>query len=144
VDPAARRHRKSVGRAGRNHDRRRGSREAAGDPGISVHALRRAGDPGAAVPAGRPAAAAGAALFSGMAAMTAALLEVRGLTKKFGGVTALDGIELAVGRGEILRLIRPTGSGTTTLFNVITRISGPAAGSLRFDGDQISRASPRR
>jgi branched-chain amino acid transport system ATP-binding protein len=77
--------------------------------------------------------------------MTArALLEVRGLTKRFGGVTALDGIDLAVERGEILGLIGPNGSGKTTLFNVITGIYGPDAGSIRFEGMEISRASPQR
>jgi branched-chain amino acid transport system ATP-binding protein len=77
--------------------------------------------------------------------MTArALLEVRGLTKRFGGVTALDGIDLAVERGEILGLIGPNGSGKTTLFNVITGIYGPDAGSIRLEGVEISRASPRR
>jgi branched-chain amino acid transport system ATP-binding protein len=76
--------------------------------------------------------------------MTPALLEVRGLTKRFGGVTALDGIELAVERGEILGLIGPNGSGKTTLFNVVTGIYGADAGSIRFEGMEISRASPQR
>jgi len=66
--------------------------------------------------------------------MNAALLEVRGLTKKFGGVTALDGIDLAVDRGEILGLIGPNGSGKTTLFNVVTGIYGADAGVIRFEG----------
>jgi branched-chain amino acid transport system ATP-binding protein len=72
-----------------------------------------------------------------------ALLEVRGLTKKFGGVTALDGIDLAVDRGEILGLIGPNGSGKTTLFNVVTGIYGADAGVIRFEGAEISRASPQ-
>jgi branched-chain amino acid transport system ATP-binding protein len=76
--------------------------------------------------------------------MTTALLEVRGLTKKFGGVTALDGIELAVEPGEILGLIGPNGSGKTTLFNVITGIYGAETGSIRFEGAEISRASPQK
>ena len=75
--------------------------------------------------------------------MNAALLEVRGLTKKFGGVTALDGIDLAVDRGEILGLIGPNGSGKTTLFNVVTAIYGADAGVIRFEGAEISRASPQ-
>jgi branched-chain amino acid transport system ATP-binding protein len=73
-----------------------------------------------------------------------ALLEVRGLTKKFGGVTALDGIDLAVDRGEILGLIGPNGSGKTTLFNVVTGIYGADAGVIRFEGTEISRASPQK
>jgi branched-chain amino acid transport system ATP-binding protein len=79
-----------------------------------------------------------------VAAMNAALLEVRGLTKKFGGVTALDGIDLAVDRGEILGLIGPNGSGKTTLFNVVTGIYGADAGVIRFEGAEISRASPQK
>jgi len=49
-----------------------------------------------------------------------ALLEVRELTKKFGGVTALDGIDLSVERGEILGLIGPNGAGKTTIFDIIS------------------------
>ena len=76
--------------------------------------------------------------------MNAALLEVRGLTKKFGGVTALDGVDLAVEGGEILGLIGPNGSGKTTLFNVVTGIYGADAGSIRFEGAEIGRASPQK
>jgi branched-chain amino acid transport system ATP-binding protein len=76
--------------------------------------------------------------------MTAALLEVRGLTKKFGGVTALDGIDLSVDRGEILGLIGPNGSGKTTFFNIVTGLYGADAGSIRFAGAEIGRASPQR
>ena len=76
--------------------------------------------------------------------MNAALLEVRGLTKKFGGVTALDGIDLAVERGEILGLIGPNGSGKTTLFNVVTGIYGADAGAIRFEGAEIGSASPQK
>ena len=76
--------------------------------------------------------------------MNAALLEVRGLTKKFGGVTALDEIDLAVERGEILGLIGPNGSGKTTLFNVVTGIYGADAGAIRFEGAEIGSASPQK
>ena len=48
------------------------------------------------------------------------LLETRGLVKRFGGVVALDGLDVAVAEKEILGLIGPNGSGKTTLFNVIT------------------------
>jgi len=76
--------------------------------------------------------------------MNAALLEVRGLTKKFGGVTALDGVDLAIERGEILGLIGPNGSGKTTLFNVVTGIYGADAGAIRFEGAEIESASPQK
>ena len=72
-----------------------------------------------------------------------ALLEARGLEKHFGGVLALDRVDLAVGRGEILGLIGPNGSGKTTLFNVVTAIYGADAGAVLFDGADITRASPQ-
>src|SRR5205814_7477850 len=102
---------------------------------------------GAAVPAGRPAAAPGTPLFSGMAAMTSAtathLLEARGLTRKFGGVVALDRLDLAIERNEILGLIGPNGSGKTTFFNVATGIYGADAGHITLDGAEITGASSR-
>jgi branched-chain amino acid transport system ATP-binding protein len=71
------------------------------------------------------------------------LLEARGLTKHFGGVVALDHLDLAVARNEILGLIGPNGSGKTTFFNVATGIYGADAGSVTFDGAEITRASPQ-
>ena len=67
-----------------------------------------------------------------------ALLEARGLTKTFGGVVALDRLDLAVARNEILGLIGPNGSGKTTFFNVITGIYGADQGDVSFDGATIT------
>jgi len=76
--------------------------------------------------------------------MTAApLLETHGLTRKFGGVLALDRLDLAVAANEILGLIGPNGSGKTTFFNVVTGIYGADAGTITFDGNDIARASPQ-
>jgi branched-chain amino acid transport system ATP-binding protein/sulfate-transporting ATPase len=72
-----------------------------------------------------------------------ALLEARGLVRRFGGVVALDDLDVAVMRNEILGLIGPNGSGKTTFFNVITGIYGADAGSVTFDGADITRASSR-
>ena len=72
-----------------------------------------------------------------------ALLEVRGLSKHFGGVIALDGLDLAVATNEILGLIGPNGSGKTTFFNVVTGLNEPDAGHVRFDGSDITNASSR-
>jgi len=72
-----------------------------------------------------------------------ALLEARGLTKHFGGVLALDGLDLAVAPNEILGLIGPNGSGKTTFFNVVTGIYRAEAGSITFDGAEISKAAAR-
>src|SRR5262249_60349139 len=93
-------------------------------------------------PAARAAATAGAPLLSGMAAMNA-LLEARGLSKHFGGVLALDELDLAVAPDEILGLIGPNGSGKTTFFNVITGIYAADAGRVSFDGADIINASGR-
>ena len=78
-------------------------------------------------------------------AMTASthLLEARGLTRKFGGVVALDRLDLAIERNEILGLIGPNGSGKTTFFNVATGIYGADAGQITFDGAEITGASSR-
>lgn len=70
-----------------------------------------------------------------------ALLEARGLVRRFGGVVALDGLNLVVQPNEILGLIGPNGSGKTTFFNVVTGIYGANAGSVSFDGADITNAS---
>src|SRR5262245_5772633 len=77
-----------------------------------------------------------------MATMSA-LLEARGLSKHFGGVLALDGLDLAVAPNEILGLIGPNGSGKTTFFNVITGIYSADAGQVIFDGVDVTNASGR-
>jgi branched-chain amino acid transport system ATP-binding protein len=63
-----------------------------------------------------------------------ALLAVQGLTIRFGGVTALEGVSFEVARGAICGLIGPNGAGKTTLFNCISRLYDPGAGSIVFDG----------
>ncbi|HET8610455.1 MAG TPA: ABC transporter ATP-binding protein [Burkholderiales bacterium] len=72
-----------------------------------------------------------------------ALLACRGVTVRFGGLTALDGLDLEVGRGQILGLIGPNGSGKTTLFNAVTGIYGIASGEIVLDGRDISKFSPQ-
>ena len=69
------------------------------------------------------------------------MLEARGLSKHFGGVLALDGLDLAVAPNEILGLIGPNGSGKTTFFNVITGIYAADAGRVTFDGADVTNAS---
>lgn len=71
------------------------------------------------------------------------LLQAKGLSKHFGGVVALDGLDLAVAPNEILGLIGPNGSGKTTFFNVITGIYPADAGNVTFDGADITQASSR-
>ena len=69
--------------------------------------------------------------------MSAALLEVAGLTKRFGGFTAVDGVSFSVGKGEILGLLGPNGSGKSTTFNCIAGMLRPSAGSVRLAGEEI-------
>ena len=66
------------------------------------------------------------------------MLEVAGLTKRFGGFLAVNGVDFAVGKGEILGLIGPNGSGKTTTFNLVAGTLPPSAGSIRFDGREIA------
>ena len=70
-----------------------------------------------------------------------ALLEARDLVKRFGGVVALDGLDLAVAPKEIIGLIGPNGSGKTTFFNVVTGIYGADAGTVTFNGADITKAA---
>jgi branched-chain amino acid transport system ATP-binding protein len=74
--------------------------------------------------------------------MTAPLLEVRGLTKQFGGLTAVNRLDLAVGEGEIVGLIGPNGAGKTTVFHLISGFQRPTAGEIRFRGASVIGARP--
>jgi len=67
-----------------------------------------------------------------------ALLEIRGLTKKFFGLTALDSVDIDVERGDLVSLIGPNGSGKTTLFNCITGFMEPDAGKVYFRDQDIT------
>jgi branched-chain amino acid transport system ATP-binding protein len=67
------------------------------------------------------------------------LLQATGLTVKFGGLTALDSLDFAIRRGEILCLIGPNGAGKTTCFNAITGVYRPASGTVVFDGERLGR-----
>ncbi|GAA5136580.1 branched-chain amino acid ABC transporter ATP-binding protein/permease [Pseudonocardia adelaidensis] len=72
------------------------------------------------------------------------LLEVRGATKRFGGLVAVDGADLRVDAGSITALIGPNGSGKTTLFNLVTGAMRADAGEVWFDGRRIDRLPPWR
>ncbi len=72
------------------------------------------------------------------------VLECRGLGKRFGGVVALAGIDIAVRPGEILAVIGPNGAGKSTLFDMISAFSAPSRGEIRFRGHALARAAPHR
>jgi branched-chain amino acid transport system ATP-binding protein len=69
--------------------------------------------------------------------VSAALLEVRGLQKRFGGVVATDGVALEVRRGELHALIGPNGAGKTTLIHQLSGFLAPDAGEIVFDGTNV-------
>lgn len=74
--------------------------------------------------------------------MSEPILRVRGLQRDFGGVRALDGVNLEVARGAITGLIGPNGSGKTTLFQVVSGVDRAARGEVFFDGEPILGLKP--
>ena len=73
-----------------------------------------------------------------------ALLEVKDVSRRFGGIVALDEVSFEVGEGEIVGLIGPNGAGKTTAFNVITRLYRPDSGELNFEGETLLSTPPHR
>jgi branched-chain amino acid transport system permease protein len=75
---------------------------------------------------------------------TTPLLEVEGISKRFGGVAALSDVHLTVHAAEIISLIGPNGAGKTTLLNAITGVVPPTSGTARFEGRRITGLRPNR
>lgn len=72
------------------------------------------------------------------------MLEIRDLTKHFGGIRAVDGVNLRLAEGELVGLIGPNGSGKTTLFNLVTGIYRPDVGSITLEGKNLVGIAPHR
>jgi D-xylose transport system ATP-binding protein len=72
-----------------------------------------------------------------------ALLEIDGVSKKFGPVQALDRVDFAVGEGEVVGLVGDNGAGKSTLVKTIAGIHSPDAGSIRFGGEKVSITRPQ-
>ena len=80
---------------------------------------------------------------SGAGAAGEQLLAARALSVRFGGVRALDGLDLTVSPGEVLGLIGPNGSGKTTFFNAVTGFVTPAGGEVLLGGENVTGLAPR-
>jgi len=74
--------------------------------------------------------------------MSKSLLQIRGLTVRFGGLTALDAVDLDASEGEFIGIIGPNGAGKTTFFNAISGMVKPTEGTLRFCGRDLTGAPP--
>jgi branched-chain amino acid transport system ATP-binding protein len=73
-----------------------------------------------------------------------ALLEARNLTRRFGGIVAVDDVTFDVPRGEIVGLIGPNGAGKTTVFNLVTRLYSPDGGDIHFEDESLLRVPPHK
>ena len=73
-----------------------------------------------------------------------ALLEVRDISVRFGGIVALDSLTFDIEEGSILGLIGPNGAGKTTMFNVISRVYKPTTGSITFGGENLLNLRPEQ
>lgn len=74
--------------------------------------------------------------------MTVPILEIKDLSKAFGGLQVIEGLDLTVNDGEVVSVIGPNGAGKTTLFNMISGIYQPDSGDIRLDGESILGISP--
>jgi branched-chain amino acid transport system ATP-binding protein len=72
------------------------------------------------------------------------ILEATSVTKQFGGLVAVDGVDFAIPEGKIVSLIGPNGAGKTTFFNLVAGLYKPTAGRIVFDGHDISGQAPHR
>ena len=74
--------------------------------------------------------------------MSGTLLRIRGVTKQFGGLKAVADLDFEIAKGELVGLIGPNGAGKTTVFNLITGVYAPTAGTIEFEGRPIQGLRP--
>jgi branched-chain amino acid transport system ATP-binding protein len=70
------------------------------------------------------------------------MLEIKGLTRHFGGLVAVNGLDISINQGELVGLIGPNGAGKTTVFNLITGVLRPTSGRIMFNGKDITGQKP--
>jgi len=73
-----------------------------------------------------------------------AVIDVRNVTKRFGGLTAVSNCSLKVGRGSVTGLIGPNGAGKSTLFNMVAGNIVPDSGQIMFDGEDVTGLEPHQ
>ena len=73
-----------------------------------------------------------------------AMLEVRDLTQRFGGLTAVDQVSFTIHAGEVSAVIGPNGAGKTTLFNLVSGFQRPVSGSIHFESRNITGLAPHQ
>lgn len=73
-----------------------------------------------------------------------ALLEIKGLSKHFGGLVAVDAVDLEIEKGQIVSVIGPNGAGKTTFFNMISGLYTPDGGEILFEGKKINKSTPEK
>lgn len=71
------------------------------------------------------------------------LLEVNGITKRFGGIVAVENVSFKVHEGEVISIIGPNGAGKTTVFNMLTGVYKVDEGTIKFKGEEIQSINPR-
>ena len=72
------------------------------------------------------------------------LITTQGLTKRFGGLVAVDEVELRIREGQVAGVMGPNGSGKTTLFNLLSGLFSPSAGQIDFGGKDITKVDPHK
>ena len=73
-----------------------------------------------------------------------ALLEIKGLSKNFGGLVAVDSVDLEIDEGQIVSVIGPNGAGKTTFFNMISGLCSPDGGDIIYEGKKINKLTPEK
>ena len=72
------------------------------------------------------------------------MIQIENLTKKFGDLQVLKGVDLTIGKGEVVSIVGASGAGKTTLLQLIGALDKPTSGTIRFDGEDLSRLNSKR